>query len=340
LSKCDLRIVFDDNKTTFLSGEKVSGHIKVRVNEDVRAERVKMSLAWETHGKGNTASGIGAGTHLGPFEWKDGHTQELPFSLELPEYPVSYSGTNLNVEWKLVVEVDIPWAFDPKAERVFIVKPGLPVNYQTAKGLLKNQSEATTKFKLRYAVQLILALAFWIGFFGPEVFDKISRGANIWEYISQLVFGMFGVVVMLGFSALYWASSLAQLYTGKLAIELDRPILGRGDTLGFSIRFKPRSALVLNSAQISLMLVEEVVSGSGTNRQIFTHDETIYSVQLKGTKHLGRGRALHERDQIKIPENAPPSLDLDDNTLRWWFRVELDIENWPDYSEKRPLVVR
>ena len=54
-----------------------------------------------------------------------GVAEQYQVSFKVPqEGPVSYQGVLLEVRWYLEISLDIPWAFDPKAEFRFEVHPG------------------------------------------------------------------------------------------------------------------------------------------------------------------------------------------------------------------------
>jgi sporulation-control protein spo0M len=338
MSKCDLEIILDKSDETYSAKEEVRGRVKVTVNQDVRADDVEVSLRWETSGKGNRARETGVSTSLGSFEWRAGQTQELPFKLRLPQGPPSYSGTYINLDWKVLAQVDIPWAIDPKAECEFIMKPTRPDSDVEAQKLLGKPANSTAR---------IIAIGFLFFMFvfvssvmGPAILGVINSESSMSDSLFVLVQGAVFVGVSFFILATIAKPWIAQLRTGKLKVDINKMIVSPGDTVNVSAAFQARSALCLNNAKLSLQLREIAVSGSGTNRTTHTHEETITTIELSQGERFAAGQPFREQGRFKIPDAAAPSFRVGSNEVRWVVVTDLDIDNWPDLNRETTIVVR
>jgi len=338
MSKCELAIVFDKSDATYVSREKVKGHVKVDVNESVRADRVNFCLIWQTHGKGNRDWEEVASTHLGPFEWRAGQTEELPFELSLPARPVSYSGKYLNVEWKVKVDVDIPWAFDPKHETTFTVRPESPMSVSAARLLMPKDTSARHRW-LGLAILIFMFIA-GLSVMVPAAMSFSELGSQGGQPIFYVVFLLiwFGGLV---FVALRIAKPwVAELKTGRITVSPEKTVLCPGDDLKVTVGFKTRRKMHLNGSRLSLIMREKVISGSGTNQQTHTNDQLVTRAVLSGSESLDPGTPYREDCVLKIPVKAPSSFSADNNDLMWVLVCELDIENWPDTRDEVYVAMR
>ena len=127
MSKCDLRIEFDRKDRRYSGGETVTGRVYIRVNESVKSNGITLTHQWRTHGRGNVTSGPKAETELEAVRsYSPGEEHELSFSVPSPTHPVTYHGTMINVDHYVSVQMNVPWAFNPRAEEEYVLVPGEP----------------------------------------------------------------------------------------------------------------------------------------------------------------------------------------------------------------------
>ena len=125
MSKCDIQILFDRSDRTYHGGDTVSGEVIVQVNQDISCNGIILKHYWSTHGKGNTKTGEKHTIRLSETQpLQAGEELRLPFEFQSELWPLTYRGTNINVDHYVHVAVDVPWAIDPKHSEEFIVRPG------------------------------------------------------------------------------------------------------------------------------------------------------------------------------------------------------------------------
>ena len=115
MSKCDIRITFDNTDRQFRGGDVVSGEVHVLVNKDIRSNGIILTHYWRTHGRGNTDRGPQQEIRLSEMEpLQAGEELHLPFEFTAARWPLTYSGHYINVDHYVHVAVDVSWAIDPK----------------------------------------------------------------------------------------------------------------------------------------------------------------------------------------------------------------------------------
>lgn len=133
MTDCNLHIVYEDGDSTFNAGDTISGRISVQVNEECTCNALETTLFWQTSGRGEEASEEVLTTNILPesTRWMPGKTYEYEFEIPTPNGPCSYDGKDLNVEWFMRVDADVPWGFDPGTEQPFTLKPGPVEEFNT-----------------------------------------------------------------------------------------------------------------------------------------------------------------------------------------------------------------
>ncbi|MEL6546208.1 MAG: hypothetical protein AAFQ82_16390, partial [Myxococcota bacterium] len=122
MSEFDLRIEVE--KTEYNGGDTLSGVLHVQSPKDYTAKAVTVGLGWYTHGFGNGDHGEVSSALLHSGRIIAGRAYAFPFSLEIPNGPVTFRGNLVNVEWELSARADIPWKIDPKAEfEIYVTEP-------------------------------------------------------------------------------------------------------------------------------------------------------------------------------------------------------------------------
>jgi ribosomal protein L7/L12 len=107
----------------FGPGEFVRGQVRVRADENVRCNHLRVRLAWHTEGRGTRDGGQVAEQDVFQGQLAAGGTTEHPFEFLLPPEPWSYAGHYVNIVWTIHVDVDVPWAVNVRHEQPFLCLP-------------------------------------------------------------------------------------------------------------------------------------------------------------------------------------------------------------------------
>ncbi len=323
MSKCDIEILFDKADRTYRGGDIISGEAVVRVNQDISCKGIVLKHYWATHGKGNTKTGDKHTIRLCETQpLRSGEELRLPFEFQSELWPLTYRGTNINVDHYVHVAVDVPWAIDPKHSEEFIVLAGeRPPQFTGDRSEvveLKADQQKTNQGGL--FLKLILV---------PVV---------IMLLVALVMFAAFLIPLAAIAGAVYWFRKKA--ISGRVGdVQLVAPVkvVGPGEAWPCTLSFTPRKTFRINEISVRLLVQEAATAGSGTNST--THTHTIYDQKeiLRDAGQLISGDPFHEDIRFPLPDTDAWSLTIDDNKLSWIMDVRIDIPRWPDWSEKFTL---
>lgn len=361
MAKCELTLHLEEERESYRPGDVVKGYVEVRADEEVQCNGLTVGCRWKTHGKGNTDRGQLLSQDLFQGRWLAGAVQRYPFTLELPAGPYTYHGHYVNVAWAIQAQADIPWAFDPKAEREIVLEPDpeaepdwlaavgdsllLPYELQQkAKGEPIEKARQGSKWlgnALGLGCFLIIGVPMVAGFVVSLYYVVSFARGNVptGEGIPALVFAVV-LGLMLGVGGFKMFRNLvARKKIGKVTFELEPRLLRRGDAIRLQVFCQPQEDTELVTAVARLRAQEEAVRGSGTNKKSFR--ELVYEqeTEIALGRTLSAGLPFQAQGTVPIPADAPPSFMAHDNKLQWTVALRLDIARWPDWVEEREIVV-
>ena len=319
MSKCDVRIVLDRADRTFRPGEEVAGVVRVEVNQYVKCDGVVLEHFWQTHGRGNTATGNKSTYVLHRGGLQAGESLSFPFSFIAADGPPTYHGHYLNVDHYLHARVDIPWAIDPKRKEEYILLPGADPWDNLPKRVIGKQ----------------------------EAIKRLSN-AGVPIGVGMLVLGVFlfcpfGIVLIpagLIVLSLSLRKKMAERKVGTVKVDFGSLEVSPGGKLPLQVDFTPRQTTKLNRITAKFKGEEKCVSGSGTNKTTHTHKLHEQTVVLMREGNVMAGRRIQAKAEVEVPQTAPFSFSASNNDINWSLEVRVDIPLWPDWTEKQMVIVR
>ena len=317
MSKCDVEIEFDRSSRTFVPGEAVSGKVHVTANKDVASNGVKVEVLWRTHGRGNRAGETLDTISISGEQLPAGHRRSYTFSFKAPDGPLTYHGRYLNVDQYIRARVDIPWAFDPKAEVEYILL-GNPAgeSHFSDPGITCTGSS----YKASWS-----GLLFFVVIATIVTFAAYPLGALSWLLVVSRLFKML-------------RDFLVSRKVGATSFHLDKSHASPGQTVKMTLECSPSGPMQLNTIAATLKAREIVISGSETNRS--THTHTVHDEQFiicEGAQ-LNLGPQTLE-GSITIPETEAWTFQASSNVLKWTLTVRVDISGWPDWVGDTEITV-
>ncbi len=309
---CTLRIELDS--PTVRGGAQVTGAVLVEVHDTTRSQGVHLDLAWRAEGDGDADEGPRTSVLLqGPRVWQRGDEVRLPFSLQVPGFPVTIRGEEVVVRWLLTARANVPWRGDPTAEREVEVLPGVPTEAHLSDLRLESVTQAReTRLTcgacgaLALAAGLLLLAATDAPGFLAFVLAAAGAGSAAW--------GLRNLVAE------------RKLGTVELTVT-DR--VCPGDAVEVVLTLHPPHSVVLNDARAVLKCVERSVRGDTKDRR--SEREHVWQVVLHEGGYLLGGRAHRLVGHIPVPAEALPSFKAPHNTIQWTLEVRVDIPEWPDW---------
>lgn len=131
MARADIRIVLqggeeEEGLRRYEPGEAMHGRVEVVPQAEVQCRHLFVRLRWHTEGKGDRDQ-----AKVGEVDLFQGLLQAqrpyaFEFSLPLPKEPWSYAGHYVNIVWEVEVELDVPWAVNPRHRQPFILAPHTP----------------------------------------------------------------------------------------------------------------------------------------------------------------------------------------------------------------------
>ena len=303
MSKCDITIDFDRDDATYRGGETVSGTARVTVNKDLKSKGITLSHFWKTHGRGNTNTGeVHEEILASDAQLVAGETFTFPFSFEADVEPITYRGTLINIDHFVKIQVDVPWALDPKLEAEYILLPGKsPVLPEP-----EDEGEETP-------TALWLKIIMWM------------------VVISILVAFSFFVVPYMIYA--YIKNSMIKRRLGEIELETVPQRIGPGGNWTGTLRFTPKRDVPINGITARLVCEERAVSGSGTNKT--THRKKLYDeiVSFEPEGLLLTGQPYEKELEVPFPETDAYSFVSGSNNINWSIEIRIDLPGVPDWKE-------
>jgi hypothetical protein len=315
-----LRIEFDRADRTYRFGETVAGKVLIGAPRGDQCKAVRLRRFWRTHGKGNVDKGEPTVTrlHTGPLSGE--HLHEFEFEFPAPPGPFTYHGRYLNVDQYVEVQVDLPWARDPKRIEEYVLVPGKPLAPPpTLLDVPENPVEDLV----------------------PGCTAAIGSVAMVVGLIMLFSGNTMGLLILIGggFFYLPWLKTLAEKRLGKASAYLTSLVVDPGGKAEVEVKVFPRKPVRMNRAVFELQAREVCVSGSGSSRRTHHHKVFEGTSQLAGAGTLEGGKVRLFQGFVRVPKAAPASFKGGANKIHWEAKVRLDIPSWPDWVKKIPLVV-
>ena len=322
MAKCDLSIELADGDRVFTGGETIRGIVRVSADKDVNCSGLELSTRWATHGRGNVDSKTTDSKIVFEGQWVAGEQKEYAFELKTGQWPPTYHGHYLNVDHYVEARAKIPWAFDPKASVPFQLQPTECPDEILAKGssiVLGGKSVAL------------------IGIVFAAVFIGIATAIVATGGLLFASFFLVAVIIALSFVLVRFV--LPKIALGNVHFALNDDQVIPGQQVDGELVVEPKKNVAISGVTLQLAAKERCVSGSGSNRKTHTHDIFDQTYTIADTTTLKANIQNRFPLSIQLPDDAPYSIDLDDNDLIWTATLRIDIPRWPDWRRTIPLLV-
>lgn len=320
MSKCDLRIEFDRKDRTYFGGETVTGRVYIRVNESVKSSGITLTHQWRTHGRGNVTSGPIKTVELeSARSYSPGEEYELSFSLPSPTDPVTFHGTMINVDHYVSVQMNVPWAFNPKAEEDYVLLPGEPpAHFVGTRSAIVALTSAAGKSSISGKVILGIIIAVFLTFVAAVAFFLLPI-----------------ILIIAGF--IWFRKKALAGRLGEVTVSIPHVVVTPGEQWTARIQFQPRKQFRINSIGLTLLGKESATSGSGTKATTHTHTILEQKLVVRENDMLTAGELVSEEFTFAFPTTDAFSLEVSDNKIQWTATLRIDIPAFPDWSKTQPL---
>lgn len=321
MAKCDLRIELDDPDRVYAGGTTISGVVRVQCDSDVNCKGLDVKSVWRTHGRGNVDTGEAQSETLFAGKWTAGESAEYRFELAIADWPPSYHGHHLNVDHYIDARALIPWGFDPKASVPFVMRPNCGAEDAKAE---------------RDVVQVGGVVG---TIMGGAVLAMIAVFFVIFAMAGPFIGCLFIPFALIGVSVWVVNSFLPKYLLGDVELNFSHQHLVPGQSAQGELVVCPKRNVTINAVTLNFQAREQCVSGSGSNRTTHKHVFFEKSETLQEQTTLTAGQQFKFPFSVTLPDDAPYSMDLNDNELIWSSTLRIDIPRWPDWKREVPLLV-
>ena len=322
MAKCDLSIELDEPEETRSGGGSISGIVRVHVDSDVNCKALEVQSGWRTHGRGNVTAATAANMILFEGQWRAGENYEYRFELSIAEWPPSYHGHYLNVDHFVDARARIPWGFDPKASSPFWMQPSRDADAASQSKRSAGEAKGPVGCLVGMAMSTVLVFGF---------------GAVLAEL------GVFAILfLILPLAGIgYWLVrfALPNFLLGSVHHEFASESVSPGQQASGELKIRPRKNVSVDGITLSFQAREQCVSGSGSNRTTHKHIFFDDLEKLSGPGSFVAGQEYRFPFMVHLPEDAPYSMNLDDNVLIWSATLRVAIRGWPDWVKELPIRV-
>lgn len=335
MSKCNLSIRLDRSDRNYKVGDTITGVVHVNVDKEVKCRALTIKNLWKTHGRGNIDSDVKFTDTIFSGTWSPG-AYEYPFSIVVEEFPVSYHGNYINIDWYLEARADIPWAIDPKCKADYLLTRSAQPNISDLAHDKNRPHVPVFKNTNSSPSHILAALSFILLAVGIVMSLTILRSeteSGLLVIVPVILF--FGLISSIYFVRRFMVHSKL----GSIMCKVTPQEILPGEEFAVSVGFRPQSNGLINKIGFTIIGTEIVSSGSGSNRKTYRKVVFRKAVSLKGNCDFRAGKYLYEEGKCIIPADAGPSFKSNNNEIKWSVVTHIDIDSWPDWKESRPILV-
>jgi hypothetical protein len=341
MSKCDIQLLMADSVP---AGGILNGEAVVTVHQPVETKGVKVLVGWRTHGRGTRSRSVVIEQVIFAGELSAGEMR-FPFAISVPTGPLTFHGEYVNVEWFALATVDLPWAVDPGVERVFALQRS-----DTAEPYVHGVRPPVTGLKdakpMAVGDGCLVAILFFFlllfaGVFALVVSRTLILAGSGW--MTAIVLLLFLVFCAIPLFILYriFRQRVARRRIGDVKVSVSKVAPATGETTELALDLLPGRNLELGNITATLTCMERAVSGSGTNRSIYT--KTLHEEKAslsEGRSSVSSHNPARFTRFLEIPADAPPTFVSDYNDVLWTIAIRIEVRNWIDWEDSFTLAVQ
>ncbi|MEM6730379.1 MAG: hypothetical protein AAF658_02420, partial [Myxococcota bacterium] len=307
------------------AGDTVRGAVILKTGEDRSCKDLALEFGWETHGVGSRVQKYDDQHTLFQGQLVAGRPYRFEFERRIPNGPLTYHGTILNVDWKLRARAEIGAEFECKAEQKICVASARTQNAHYYAGARTGPAKRERKNNSVPKGMLAL-LSFFVIVGGFAAAAGLKSGDL---FVTGI--GLLFVAAAFRYGFVLSRDSLAMRKLGPVALRVTDLVRSK-EPIKLHLAFTPRSNAGLNAVTVTVSGEEHCVSGSGTRRSTTSHTFHQEEVRLAMGRALRAGTPETFEHVLSLPGDAPPTFVSGESRLQWKVEVHIDIAGWPDWS--------
>lgn len=297
--------------------EQLTGSIEAQGD----LQGLQVELLWEANGKGSPETHVvetvtGGPPSSGPWS--------TPFSFRIPSTgPLSYDGENLKVTWFLRATAGTGALMGGEQQEKYplLVMPRSEEGDGQDQDTHRHTSDTSAAW---------FFIVFGMIFGGiPGVMGMVFLASG--EFFPLIFLSIF---VLIGGGLIVWG--IAQLMGARLLqdpyLELPREDTYLGELVPFRLGAVARSPFRLDKLVIEHACTESATRHRGTDSTTYSRKVFQQEVVFEPGREYQVGELLEFKGELCMPEDAPATVNGDNNRLIWTFQAHFDVPGWPDPS--------
>ena len=192
----------------------------------------------------------------------------------------------INVDHYVSVQMNVPWAFNPRAEEEYVLVPGEPPAHFVGS---------------RNAIIALTPAAGKSSIVGKVVLGIIV--AALLMAVAAFAIVLLPVILLIAGFVWFRRKALASRL-GEVKLSMPHVVVAPGEQWTARIQFQPRKQFRINSIGLTLLGKESATSGSGTKATTHTHKILEQKTGRSSQRHADGRRTGFRRIHFCVPVNG------------------------------------
>lgn len=184
----------------------------------------------------------------------------------------------------------------------------------------------------------------WIAIVLGSAFIVISVSSLLSKPdVTAVIFLVAGLFFLITGAAGYLRQGTARMRLAAPDVDVLGEPLRVGQEFSVTYRQMCKRAAAVGGIRFDLVRRETVKyttsdSRGGTSTATATHDDAVQDITTAGCQFTA-GETLNERCTLRIPVNGMHTFMADNNSIKWYVIVCVEIDRWPNYQWEREVFV-
>jgi hypothetical protein len=336
-----LSIILEKPNKTYQGGETITGQVKVKVTEEIKAAALVLALFCkgfaEVKNIKKTIEKEMEEINLFKGSWMPGE-YIYPFEFVAPSGPQTYKGHIFNLSWHVTARVCTSPEEERRVDAEIILLPGkqVPVTKTSEEAVYK---QVTSRSIGCFAISLIIISV------GTYIVWKALVAEQ--ESFDLLFFG--GVIPILLGSVVFFLAAYNALVSKRIKmaeVRLGTRQISLGEKIPVSLTFETNISFEVDKITATLR-ANEIVDffSSSTNKMYRKH--CLYESKQElplAVKRIPTKVPIRVEGEVVIPEGVQPSMDMMESSkgmaIKWEIEFAIEMKRWPDWIHFEDIIVQ
>lgn len=354
-------------KEHYTLGEVVSGYVDIELDSPKLFNEIYVSCYWKLHGGGRTEQHekykVVLQTDEAPLPAGKHH---LPFQFAMDDYPITWHGDKLSIDWYIIAYADIPLGWDKKVIKKYSLDysnqssipfkptfstqtPGaIQIEYELFSKNEQGESQLVRRLPPQQPAEVenvyeghgnSKPLQFRIRLTLFSILLSLIAIPSLW---APSTFGWICTALWLFFvpkTYFYYRKELDRSRCGPISIKVDHQDFKPGQTIKIKYKVSPTQAVKIKRlvARIEVLEVFFVFSAndddsSFNRKRIVRHVTQIEEIEVKKEFILSPGKDDENTVLITLPKNLMHAVRTVNNQILPQIAIHIETEHCRDIS--------